>query len=400
MGSPYNKRTIEDINILLKNKNKTYRAIKETNNNKDILYHCNQCNQNFQRYRHWYVEFHNCPICKNFEIVEGYNDFGTKRPDLIKYFVYDYEYKTHSLYSEYKALVKCPDCGLERRTAISNLNHRGFTCPCQKTYHIYYEGVNDIRITHPHVYESLVDKSKGIGITQGNKAFADFKCKKCGTIFNRRISNACRIGLNCPVCSENISYPNKFGRYFIQQTKAKNIKFECAFEWSQNKRYDIYFEYNGKKYVIELDGMQHYRKTYKFHHQTYKTIHDNDLLKEKLANQNNVELIRIDCSISTMEYIKQSILNSELNKIFDLSNIDWDYCNSKSSINDFIQEICMDYAKNELYVNELMKKYNIGNTAIKNYIKIGKSIGLIDNNMDGNQRAILIKMSRKKENNL
>ena len=36
------------------------------------------------------------------------------------------------------------------------------------------------------------------------------------------------------------------------------IKFEYKDKWTNGKIYDVYFEINNEKYVIEMDGAQHY----------------------------------------------------------------------------------------------------------------------------------------------
>ena len=50
-----------------------------------------------------------------------------------------------------------------------------------------------------------------------------------------------------------------------------------------------------------------------------------------MALEHNIFVIRIDCFYTKMEdrfsYIKNSIQNSELSNIFDLSYIDYDKCN-------------------------------------------------------------------------
>ena len=198
------------------------------------------------------------------------------------------------------------------------------------------------------------------------------------------------------MCSDSVSYPNKVGRYFIKQTLAENIEFEYCKEWCQNKIYDIYFEYNGNKYVIEMDGNQHYRETYNFHSQTYEEIHNNDLFKEKLAKENNVILIRIDCRISDINYIKKNILDSELSKIFDLSNIDWKEIERSSRDMNLLKSICEDYCENTLFIKEIAKKYYTSSEAINRYIKQGKQLGLIPKDVDGNLRAAKIRVYRNR----
>ena len=51
-----------------------------------------------------------------------------------------------------------------------------------------------------------------------------------------------------------------------------------------------------------------------------------DSKKDELAINNDYSIIRIDALESNLEYMRQSILSSESNNIFDLSCIDWLQC--------------------------------------------------------------------------
>ena len=128
--------------------------------------------------------------------------------------------------------------------------------------------------------------------------------------------------------------------------------------------------------------------------QTYDEIHLNDLYKEKLAEENNVELIRIDCKISDIDYIKENITNSKLSEIFDLSNIDWKTIEYNSRNLHLLKSICDDYCENILFIKEIAEKYYTSSEAIERYIKQGKQLGLIPEDVDGNIRASRIRVKR------
>jgi hypothetical protein len=58
---------------------------------------------------------------------------------------------------------------------------------------------------------------------------------------------------------------------------------------------------------------------------------ERDIMKDNAADERDVVVIRIDCKYTDMrerfQYVKQSILNSQLAELLDLSSIDWDKCN-------------------------------------------------------------------------
>ena len=141
-------------------------------------------------------------------------------------------------------------------------------------------------------------------------------------------------------CSNGISYSEKFIASFLDQLKIKYER-EYSSKWSKNKRYDFYlFDYN---MIIECHGMQHYEKG--FDTCGGKTLQEeiqNDEYKKQLALKNGIdEYIVLDCRESNLEYIKNSIINSTLNNLFNLFNIDWFKC-EKYALGNKVKEVC-DY---------------------------------------------------------
>ena len=234
-------------------------------------------------------------------------------------------------------------------------------------------GFNDMWTTVPETAKLLVNPEDGYKYTKNSGEKAYFRCPDCGDVSFKRISNVCHQGLCCQKCSDGISYPNKFIRSFLHQLPIHNIHYEYSPEWAKPYKYDDYFEYNGSKYLVEADGKQHYRDCVFFD----KTLEerqkiDND--KTNLAIKNGFILIRIDCSESTMEYMKNSIYNSMFNNIFDLQNIDWDLCNTISHKN-IIKEVSFAYENTTKDMAKLREMFSLAQTTICSYLKTGYKCG-------------------------
>ena len=180
---------------------------------------------------------------------------------------------------------------------------RGEKCPiCQNKKVL--KGINDIATTNPEMipYFKNIDDAYRYTAKSGKKV--DFKCPKCGAIKNMSIYNMYTNGFVCPKCSDGISYPNKFSRYFLSQLPIKNIKYEYSPIWARPYYYDNYFEYNGKKYILEMDGGFHYRDV-SFSQDKISYLKDTKSRDEKknlLAKEHNIILIRINSIISDKEY--------------------------------------------------------------------------------------------------
>lgn len=234
-------------------------------------------------------------------------------------------------------------------------------------------GYNDMWTTRPDIARLLKNPEDGYKYTCSSGIELDFQCPDCGNITKRKPCIVSYYGPTCHICSDSISYPNKFGRAFIRQLPVENYQYEYQPDWAKPYFYDNYFEYKNEKYIIEMDGGLHYRAGEAFH----KPLEDRkriDNLKTELSLQHRIHIIRIECIESNCEYIKTNILNSILNNIFDLSNIDWSFCDRLAQKR-FVKEACNLYMSN-ISVKEIAKELCISRATVYKYLKTGKSLGL------------------------
>ena len=145
-----------------------------------------------------------------------------------------------------------------------------------------------------------------------------FVCPECGRIRDKKIMIHTLYKhkrLSC-MCSDGISYPNKYGfELFNNQLKnqIKNLIREYQPEWAKPYYYDFYFEKYGQKYICEFDGGLGHGK--EIHKRSNKSLEDTikiDKIKEDLALSHRIFLIRIDTSISDSDFISLNIKKSKL----------------------------------------------------------------------------------------
>lgn len=234
-------------------------------------------------------------------------------------------------------------------------------------------GFNDMWTTAPEMAKMLVDPNDGYKYTRNSGEKAHFRCPDCGDVSFKTISNVYYQGLCCQKCSDGISYPNKFMRAFLHQLPIFNIDYEYSPEWAKPYFYDDYFEYDGRRYLVEADGWQHYRDCV-FFDKTLEERHNIDHDKTNLAIDNGFILIRINCSESTMEYMKNSICNSMFNDIFDLQSIDWELCDAVSHKN-VVKEVSFAYENITKDMAKLREMFGLAQTTICSYLKIGHKCG-------------------------
>lgn len=216
----------------------------------------------------------------------------------------------------------CPACGLENTAKAVSKMRMDITTKINETDH--------------KIKDYLHNKSDGDIYGCHSNAKTDFECPICHTVFKKIITNVayCLENNNyfpCPVCSSGKKYPNNFMFAILKELKIDFIN-EYKPEWSLGKIYDFYFILNKQKYIIEMDGGFHNRDN-KMLHMSYEEIKSIDDLKDKLAEEHNIKVIRIDCDYKTnnrFEYIKENIIKN-LSSIFDLSYVDFELCDMKAN---------------------------------------------------------------------
>ena len=283
---------------------------------------------------------------------------------------------------------KCLICGNEDIITEGSLKQHMGCNVCSG--HKIKIGYNDMWTTNPKLASLLADPNDGYKYTQNSGKKVNFKCLDCDNIIeNKIISNVKQQGISCPKCGDGVSYPEKIMYNVLQQLLEENFEYQYSPNWCKYKlnnknktgRYDFYFKLNDKQYIIEMDGgLGHGNDIHKKSKLTKKETLEIDNIKDELADNHNIEVIRIDCFYSNnnkFEYIKNHILKSKLKELFNLSKINWLIC-EKYSCSNFIKKVCNLWNKNIYTVKELSKITKIGRTTIYKYLKQGAKLGWCD----------------------
>ena len=299
-----------------------YRNIGKHNNikHKYYKYECNTCgwDDGWMMERQLLTDKQGCSCCSGHTTVEGINDITTTDPWMIKYFQGGYdEAKLYSRQSSKQIYPICPECGVVKSNPV-------YICTLNRTHSIGCE------------------------------------------------------------CSDKISYPEKFMIAFFDQLKICYIyQFTKTYaDWCSNYKYD--FASILHKCIIEVHGCGHYSENNfsKLGGRTLKEEQCNDIQKKDNALRNGIKnYIVIDARYSESEWIKNSIMNSELPKLFNFTekDIDWKKCN-KFAVGNLVKEICIKQNNNNLSVKELSEYYKLSDTTIRSYLKKGTVFGWCDYN--------------------
>ena len=143
--------------------------------------------------------------------------------------------------------------------------------------------------------------------------------------------------------------------------------------------------------MIETQGIQHYRLT-AFHKDAKSFAEDikKDEYKKQLAIDNNVShYIVINTSKYSYDFIKQSILDSELNTLFDLSNIDWREA-FISTHTSKVQEVCNLWNSGIRSTSKISEIVGLHHTTVREYLNRCSSVGLCDYTSDRHKMIICV----------
>lgn len=188
-------------------------------------------------------------------------------------------------------------------------------------------------------------------------------------------------------CGDGISYPEKFIISLLDQLDINYIK-EYSPKWAttdKRYRYDFYLiDYNT---IIECHGEQHYENTFSvLGGKTLEEEQLNDKYKEELALSNGISnYIILDCRKSNLEWIKNSVLTSELDNIVNLSNMNWLKC-EEFALSNKVKEVCdywhlhNDINGENLSTSDLSKFFKIYPSTMRTYLKKGSKLGWCDYN--------------------
>ena len=257
---------------------------------------------------------------------------------------------------------KCNKCGWDEGWVVESAllkQKQGCSCCSNRTV---VEDINSIWVTDRWMCSLGLSEEDAKPHTKCSGDKVIVTCPKCNKKKEMRIVDIYKYkSIGCS-CGDGFSYGHK---YVYSMLKQNNIRFEdnVTFNWCKFKDY--------KKDKIRSGE-------YDFVIEDIKTIIEVDNWKDEQHLLHGLKTIRIDCFKSNIEYIRGNILKSELNKIFDLSKIDWLKCEEFAINSNKVKEVC-DYWNNDKKdwetTADLEKIFKMSRDTIISYLKKGMELG-------------------------
>ena len=205
--------------------------------------------------------------------------------------------------------------------------------------------------------------------TVQSSEYVDILCPDCGKLKHTKVSNLYHRGFRCS-CNSRTSYPNRFIYSVFNQLNI-DFKEEYHDDWTDGRQYDIYSD--ALSLIVENHGIQHYEKV-KFTNRSLKEEQENDVYKYNLAIKYGIKhYVVLDCRYSEIQWIKKSIMNSELPQLLHFSeeDIDWNQA-EQNAIKNLVREVCEEWEKKKSYDYSIIgKKFNISKSTVQDYLVIG-----------------------------
>ncbi|MDC4245549.1 hypothetical protein [Clostridium perfringens] len=294
-----------------------------------------------------------------------------------------------------KLLVKhnCISCNNYKWEIIPNSLLRGRGCPVCANKKVIL-GVNTIWDTDRWMINLGISEENAKRYSRCSNKKITVKCPDCGREKEMVISNLYNCKSIFCSCGDGKSYPEKF---IFNLLKQLDIDFEIEYKpkWIENKRYD--FHISNSSCIIETHGEQHYDGNFiSLGGRSLKQEQLNDKYKKETALKNGIKhYIELDCRESNIDYIKNSILNSELNKLYDLSNINWNKCAEFANKN-IVKEVCEYWndRKDSETTGNLANVFNLSTMTIRNYLKKGTKLGWCDYDANFGKKVEIFKNNK------
>jgi transcription elongation factor Elf1 len=336
------------------------------NMEKPILVRCKHCNKEYYiNAKSVIYNINGCKQCNNKRLREySHEEFI----NLLK------EKKNNTLYPIEKyvgmntrILFKCNKSYYIPHVILHSHNNIG-CIKCNNNFgKNVIKGINDLWTTDPEIAELLLDYEDGYKYSRSSNKKLLFKCPNCGNIKTSVLNNVSLLGyLSCNICGDGISIPEKFVSNFLSMNNI-NYKYDNATEWSNRKRYDFIIN---DDIIIETHGEQHYGNSGKFKGLTIEKQYQNDQYKKELALNNGIKYyIELDCRVSILKHLKNSILNSNIPKIFNLNldNFNWNDCYKKTIKSKVV--IASNLYDKGLTITEISKILKCHYTTISRYLE-------------------------------
>lgn len=256
---------------------------------------------------------------------------------------------------------------------------KGVGCACcGATSYISVENINSIYKTDPWMIP-IIGEECAKTHTHGSKDKVEVTCPDCNKKRNVKLpinKIYAKRTMCCPKCGDGYSYPNKMMFNILTQL---NIEFipEYSPDWIGLRKYDFYIP--SINLIIEMDGeLGHGNRMHKNSKITKEESLEIDIYKDEQARLHSIEVIRIDCIICSLDYIKMNIEN-KLSNYLKIQKVNWLKV-EEFALSNRVKEACDLWSNGIRNTDQIGKIMKIHYATISKYLNKGARISWCDYN--------------------
>ena len=319
-----------------------------------------------------------CGKCKKYNDLTGMS-FG--RITVLRYIETDL--KTRN--SLWECKCKCGNVFIVKGVQLTRT--RGMIT-CNKCHVV--DGKNDIPTFAPWMEKCFKNKEDIYKYTYGSGKKILVKCPDCGKekyVTVKHLYDHKSIGC---VCSDNISYPEKFMTSILIQLKVV-FTYQYSPKWIKPLRYDFYIP--NKNLIIEVDGGIGHGNRWTFNSDlTSEELYQRDRCKDDEAKKHGINIIRINAYPSDFNILKNET-KDKLSNYFDINMIDFNLCH-EFGLTNLAKNVCEKW--NDLKdVKKLSNIFKLSKPTIRKYLKNGSRIGWCDYNANEEKQKNTLRHAKR-----
>lgn len=202
--------------------------------------------------------------------------------------------------------ITCLICSYKWKSTINshiNYKHECPNCSGQARYDLKKFLLKSNKIHNNRYDYSQITADQIIN----SQSIVSIICRKCNHHFNLKIVYHIFHRAGCPKCNKSNGETNC--QEILDKLKIE-YKIEYIIPSLSKKRFDLMFNYQNNKYLLEYDGIQHFEFSPFFHKkiENFEEKQKTDILKSQKAIEEGYYLIRID--YSNEKNIEEHITNA------------------------------------------------------------------------------------------
>ena len=269
-------------------KNKIETLTPHINSKSKIKVRCNDCGYEWQTTSQSLLRGQGCKLCHTLSQRKGKDKF---LEEFTKNYNTKYELLSDYVNANTKVKVKCNLCDNIWFSKPYHLSHTKCGCPICANKERVLKTTKSQEKFIDDVYHKYNDRYTVVGQYMNAKTKLEIRCNNCNNIW-KIVPYSLLQNTGCPICNQS-----KGENLILKFLETNNILYNSQYVFNDCKnKYVLHFDFYLPELniCVEYDGIQHFKSIEFFGgEEALKYTKNNDKIKNKYCQENNIKLIRI-----------------------------------------------------------------------------------------------------------